>query len=78
MAFIAARDVKKTYELYNKEIDGYLASKDKLTVFQCGRLYRILLPNMSMRDAIKDSRIKTRDVAPFIAGYLSVLWKEFR
>ena len=78
MTFIAGRDLKEVYRLYNKEIDSYLATKEKLTVFQFGRLYRILLPNMAMLDAIKDSRIKKRDAVPFIAGYLSVWGEEFR
>lgn len=78
MTFIANRDLGEVYRLYNKEIDNYLARKERLTVFQCGRLYRILMPSLTLRAAIKDSGIKKRDVAPFIAGYLSVLWEEFR
>lgn len=68
--------MKRVYEVYNKEIDSYLACKEALTPFQCGRLYRILMPNLTMREAFKDSNIKKRNVAPFLVGWLSVMWEE--
>lgn len=76
MIFFANEDLKEIYAVYNKEIDGYLSCKREMTAFQVGRLYRILIPNLGMREAFKDSGIKKRNIAPFIAGYLSVLWEQ--